>query len=80
MDFKVNGFQRSGEPLQRIIDAALGRDRYPCSKNFEREAIWPKEALIEKTAYRGTLGRDATGLRRTKTDRSQSARSAARKS
>ncbi|WP_407176383.1 DUF3320 domain-containing protein [Bradyrhizobium sp. STM 3562] len=55
---RAHGFQRSGETVQRIIDSALGKHRYPCSKDVDREVIWPKEAIIEKIKYRGTMGRD----------------------
>jgi hypothetical protein len=55
---RVHGFQRSGETVQRIIASALGRQRYPRSKDVDREVIWPKEPIIEKIPYRGTMGRD----------------------
>jgi hypothetical protein len=48
---------RSGEIVQKTIDAALGRHRYPCSKDIDREVIWPRGASVEKIAYRGTIGR-----------------------
>jgi hypothetical protein len=55
---RAHGFQRSGETVQKVIDAALGRHRYPCSKDVDRDVIWPTDATIEKIAYRGTMGRE----------------------
>jgi hypothetical protein len=55
---RAHGFQRSGETVQKVIDAALGRHRYPCSKDVDRDVIWPTDAIIEKIAYRGTMGRE----------------------
>lgn len=55
---RAHGFQRSGETVQKVIDAALGRHRYPCSKDVDRDVIWPTDASIEKIAYRGTMGRE----------------------
>jgi very-short-patch-repair endonuclease len=55
---RAHGFQRSGETVQKIIASALGRHRYPSSKDLDREVIWPKEAVIERVQYRGAMGRD----------------------
>jgi Protein of unknown function (DUF3320) len=55
---RAHGFQRSGETVQKVIDDALGRHRYPCSKDVDRDVIWPAHAIIEKIAYRGTMGRE----------------------
>jgi very-short-patch-repair endonuclease len=55
---RAHGFLRSGETVQKVIDAALGRSRYPCSKDVDRDVIWPADAIIEKIAYRGTMGRE----------------------
>ncbi|MGY3581970.1 very-short-patch-repair endonuclease [Bradyrhizobium sp. USDA 4341] len=55
---RVHGFQRSGETVRQIIDAALGRHRYPCSKDVDRDVIWPKDTIVEKVKYRGSMGRD----------------------
>ncbi|WP_292613267.1 DUF3320 domain-containing protein [Nitrobacter sp. 62-13] len=59
---RAHGFQRSGETVQRIIKSALGRHRYPSSKDVDREVIWPREAIVEKIPYRGTMGRDHSDI------------------
>lgn len=47
---RAHDFQRSGETVQKIIDSALGRHRYPCSKDIDLDVIWPKGAEISGTA------------------------------
>jgi hypothetical protein len=59
---RAHGFQRSGETVQKTIASALGRQRYPRSKDLDREVIWPKEAIIEKIPYRGTMERDHANI------------------
>ena len=52
---RAHGFHRSGETVQRIIRAALGRHRFPATADGDREIIWPKDVVPEvKAPYRGT--------------------------
>ena len=56
---RAHGFQRSGETVQRIIRAALGRHRFPATADGDREIIWPKDVVPEvKAPYRGAGGRE----------------------
>jgi hypothetical protein len=56
---RAHGFQRSGENVQRIIRAALGRQRFPATRDGDREVIWPQNAKpCTKIPYRGAGGRD----------------------
>ena len=56
---RAHGFQRSGETVQRIIRAALGRGRFPATRDGDREIIWPQDAAPgAKTPYRGAGGRE----------------------
>ena len=56
---RAHGFQRSGETVQRIIRAALGRSRFPSTRDGDREIIWPQNAVTgDKTPYRGAGGRE----------------------
>ena len=56
---RAHGFQRSGETVQRIIRAALGRSRFPATRDGDREIIWPQNATPGvKTPYRGAGGRE----------------------
>jgi hypothetical protein len=56
---RAHGFQRSGEVVQRTVWAALGRGRFPSSRDGDRHLIWPADAdILSKTAYRGAGGRD----------------------
>lgn len=56
---RAHGFQRSGETVQRTIRAALGRDRFPTSRDGDREIIWPQNtAPSAKSPYRGGGNRE----------------------
>jgi very-short-patch-repair endonuclease len=56
---RAHGFQRSGETVQRIIGAALGRSRFPATYDGDREIIWPQNAAPgAKAPYRGAGGRE----------------------
>jgi very-short-patch-repair endonuclease len=56
---RAHGFQRSGETVQKIIRAALGRSRFPATKDGDREIVWPKNVVTgEKIPYRGAGGRE----------------------
>jgi very-short-patch-repair endonuclease len=56
---RAHGFQRSGETVQRIIVTVVGRNRFPTSRDIDRDIIWPKDAAIgPKTPYRGAGGRE----------------------
>jgi hypothetical protein len=56
---RAHGFQRSGENVQRIIRAALGRQRFPATRDGDREVIWPQNATpCMKIPYRGAGGRE----------------------
>jgi hypothetical protein len=56
---RAHGFQRSGENVQRIIRAALGRQRFPATRDGERELIWPQNAKpCVKIPYRRAGGRE----------------------
>jgi Protein of unknown function (DUF4011)/REase_MTES_1575/AAA domain/Protein of unknown function (DUF3320) len=56
---RAHGFQRSGETVQRIIRASLGRGRFPATLEGDREIIWPKDAAPgTKSPYRHAGGRE----------------------
>ena len=56
---RAHGFQRSGETVQRIIRAALGRGRFPATRDGDREIIWPQDAAPgAKSPYRRAGGRE----------------------
>jgi very-short-patch-repair endonuclease len=56
---RAHGFQRSGETVQKIIRAALGRSRFPTTREGDREIIWPQNATPgAKAPYRGAGGRE----------------------
>lgn len=56
---RAHGFQRSGETVQSIVAAALGRRRFPNSRDGDREVVWPQDFVVgPKTTYRGAGGRD----------------------
>jgi hypothetical protein len=56
---RAHGFQRSGEIVQKTIAAAVGRNRFPNSRDGDREILWPEDsAIVAKAAYRGSGGRD----------------------
>jgi Protein of unknown function (DUF3320) len=55
---RAHGFQRSGEIVQRVVRGALGRFRFPSTKDGDRE-IWPQNVTVgKKTPYRGAGGRE----------------------
>ncbi|MGY8665415.1 DUF3320 domain-containing protein [Bradyrhizobium sp. UFLA05-109] len=56
---RAHGFLRSGETVQKIVTASLGRNRFPTTKDGERQIIWPQDgALDDRTPYREAGGRD----------------------
>ncbi|SFM85555.1 Protein of unknown function [Bradyrhizobium sp. Rc3b] len=55
---RAHGFMRSGETVQKIIASSLGRNRFPTTKDGEREIVWPQDAMAESAPYRGAGGRD----------------------
>ena len=56
---RAHGFQRSGEVVQKTVWSALGRGRFPSSRDGDRYIIWPPDAeVVAKTTYRGAGGRD----------------------
>jgi hypothetical protein len=56
---RAHRFQRSGEVVQKTVWAALGRGRFPSSRDGDRHLIWPADAeVVSKTAYRGAGGRE----------------------
>jgi very-short-patch-repair endonuclease len=56
---RAHGFQRSGETVQKIIRAALGRSRFPTTKDGDREIVWPQHVVTgDKIPYRGAGGRE----------------------
>jgi very-short-patch-repair endonuclease len=56
---RAHGFQRSGETVQKIIRAALGRSRLPITKDGDREIVWPQNVVTDdKIPYRGAGGRE----------------------
>jgi Protein of unknown function (DUF3320) len=56
---RAHGFQRSGETVQKIIRAALGRSRFPATKDGDREIVWPQNVVTcNKVPYRGAGGRE----------------------
>jgi Protein of unknown function (DUF4011)/REase_MTES_1575/AAA domain/Protein of unknown function (DUF3320) len=60
---RAHGFQRSGETVQKIIRAALGRHRFPSTRDGDREIIWPQNTVTsDKTPYRGSGGREHSDI------------------
>ena len=60
---RAHGFQRSGETVQKIIRAALGRHRFPSTRDGDREIIWPQNTVTgDKTLYRGAGGREHSDI------------------
>jgi hypothetical protein len=60
---RAHGFQRSGETVQKIIRAALGRNRFPSTRDDDREIIWPQNTVTsDKTLYRGAGGREHSDI------------------
>jgi REase_MTES_1575/Protein of unknown function (DUF3320)/AAA domain len=56
---RAHGFQRSGEIVQKTVAAALGRNRFPNSRDGDREILWPQDVtIVAKAAYRGAGDRD----------------------
>jgi hypothetical protein len=56
---RAHSFQRWGETVLRIIRAALGRGRFPATRDGDREIIWPQNtAPGAKSPYRGAGGRE----------------------
>jgi hypothetical protein len=56
---RAHGFQRSGENVQRVIRSALGRGRFPTTRDGDREIIWPQDAAPgAKSPYRQAGGRE----------------------
>ncbi|WP_271565787.1 DUF3320 domain-containing protein [Bradyrhizobium sp. CCBAU 11386] len=56
---RIHGFMRSGETVQKIVAASLGRSRFPTTKDGERQIVWPQDATAhDSTPYRGAGGRD----------------------
>jgi hypothetical protein len=56
---RAHGFQRSGENVQRVIRSALGRGRFPATRDGGREIIWPQAASPgAKSPYRQAGGRE----------------------
>ncbi|SEH87233.1 DUF3320 domain-containing protein [Tardiphaga sp. OK245] len=37
---RAHGIQRSGETVQKVVKSALGRDRYPLSRDDDRDIVW----------------------------------------
>lgn len=60
---RAHGFQRSGETVQKIIRAALGRNRFPSTRDDDREIIWPQNTVTsDKTLYRGAGVREHSDI------------------
>ncbi|WFU23718.1 DUF3320 domain-containing protein [Bradyrhizobium sp. CB1717] len=56
---RAHGFMRSGETVQKIVLASLGRERFPTTKEGARQIVWPQDAVAgDKAPYRGPEGRD----------------------
>jgi hypothetical protein len=56
---RAHDFQRSGEVVQKVVGAALGRSRFTTTRDGDREIVWPSNATAaKKTPYRGAGGRD----------------------
>ncbi|WIW45412.1 DUF3320 domain-containing protein [Bradyrhizobium sp. 62B] len=56
---RAHGFMRSGETVQKIVVASLGRDRFPLTKEGKRQIVWRQDATIGSIVpYRGSEGRD----------------------
>ncbi|WP_244553881.1 DUF3320 domain-containing protein [Bradyrhizobium arachidis] len=60
---RAHGFMRSGETVQKIVASSLGRNRFPMSKDGERQIVWPQDAAAQDRApYRGAGGRDHSDI------------------
>ncbi|OAF16597.1 hypothetical protein AYJ54_05375 [Bradyrhizobium centrolobii] len=60
---RAHGFMRSGETVQRIVASSLGRNRFPTTKEGERQIVWPQDATISaSTPYRGAGERDHSDI------------------
>lgn len=56
---RAHGFMRSGETVQKIVASSLGRNRFPTTKDGDRQIVWPQDATARDNApYRGVGGRD----------------------
>ncbi|MDF0522713.1 DUF3320 domain-containing protein [Bradyrhizobium yuanmingense] len=56
---RAHGFMRSGETVQKFVASSLGRNRFPTTKEGEREVVWPQDAAeTNLSPYRGAGGRD----------------------
>ncbi|MDI4237762.1 DUF3320 domain-containing protein [Bradyrhizobium sp. Arg237L] len=56
---RAHGFLRSGETVQKIVAVSLGRNRFPTTKDGERQIVWPQNVTAGDSApYRGPGGRD----------------------
>lgn len=60
---RAHGFMRSGETVQKIVASSLGSNRFPTTKEGERQIIWPQDAATRDNApYRGAGGRDHSNI------------------
>lgn len=60
---RAHGFMRSGETVQKIVASSLGRNRFPTTKEGERQVVWPQDATARDSApYRGAGGRDHSDI------------------
>lgn len=60
---RAHGFMRSGETVQKIVASSLGHNRFPTTKDGERQIVWPQDATTRDSApYRGAGGRDHSDI------------------
>lgn len=60
---RAHGFMRSGETVQKIVASSLGHNRFPTTKDGERQIVWPQDAKTRDSApYRGAGGRDHSDI------------------
>jgi len=48
---EAHGFQRAGGEIRNIVRQALGRGRYPVTREEEREVIWPEDWNAEARPF-----------------------------
>jgi hypothetical protein len=62
VDIRI-GSKAALETVQKIICTALGRYRFPSTRDGDREIIWPQNTVTsDKTLYRGAGGREHSDI------------------
>jgi hypothetical protein len=62
VDIRI-GSKAALETVQKIIRTALGRYRFPSTRDGDRKIIWPQNTVTsDKTLYRGAGGREHSDI------------------